>query len=67
MKPHTHIHWAYTQAESLEIDHDKLSTAKMKLSRNINHVAREHYSKEVTTLTQAIKDRTVYISEGEKK
>lgn len=58
MKPYEHINWEYTQEESLEIDKEKLSEAELKLTRDLNSMAREFYEKEKIELEQKIKDRT---------
>lgn len=51
-------HWKYTAEELLEIEQEKLSDAKLKLSRKwLNHHSRQFYTKEVEQLEKSIKDR----------
>ena len=61
MKPYKNINWEYTQSESLEIDQDNLDLAKIKLSRNINPMAREYYVQEVEEIIEKIKCRELFI------
>ena len=55
--PYTKINWEYTEQEKLEIEQEKLSDAKLKLSRWLNHHSRQFYLKEVEQLEHSIKLR----------
>ncbi len=61
MKPYTHYKGEYSQEDSLQIDEDKLSDAKLKLTRSLNPFAREFYEEEVIKCEELIKERTAYI------
>lgn len=55
--PYKKINWEYTEQEKLEIEQEKLSDAKLKLSRWLNHYSRQFYLKEVEQLEHSIKLR----------
>ena len=55
--PYTKINWEYTEQEKLELEQEKLSDAKLKLSRWLNHHSRQFYLKEVEQLEHSIKLR----------
>ena len=55
--PYKKINWEYTEQEKLEIEQEKLSDAKLKLSRWLNHHSRQFYLKEVEQLENSIKLR----------
>ena len=55
--PYKKINWEYTEQEKLEIEQDKLSDARLKLSRWLNHHSRQFYTQEVEILEKSIKDR----------
>lgn len=55
--PYKKINWEYTEQEKLEIEQAKLSDAKLKLSRWLNHHSRQFYLKEVEQLEHSIKLR----------
>ena len=56
--PYKKINWEYTEQEKLEIDQDKLSDARLKLSRKwLNHHSRQFYTQEVEQLEHSIKLR----------
>lgn len=55
--PYKKINWEYTEQEKLEIEQEKLSDAKLKLSRWLNHHSRQFYLKEVEQLEHSIKLR----------
>lgn len=56
--PYKKINWEYSEQEKLEIEQDKLSDARLKLSRKwLNHHARQFYTQEVEKLEHSIKLR----------
>ena len=57
--PYKKYNWEeYSDQEKLEIEQDKLSDAKIKLSRKwLNHHSRQFYIQEVDKLEQSIKNR----------
>lgn len=55
--PYQKLNWEYSEEEKLELDELNLDDARLKLKRQLNHHAKEHYIKEVERLEHSIKTR----------